>query len=363
MSDQPSMRAAVYHGPGDIRVESVAVPPSLDGETLVRVLRSGLCGTDVSEWASGPHMIPLSYRHPHSDHQGPMIPGHEFIGEVVSTPAGSGLDVGALVASGAQVFCGECQRCSEGRVNICERLYTLGLNANGGHAEFVAAPSRCFVPVPPSIPLDFAGLAQPLAVGVHAARRSRVSAGDSVLISGAGAIGSFVLVALKHMVPDLTITVTDVDGVKLDRAVRLGASSATTPVSLEADPVFDVTIEASGVPGTLPYCLERTRSGGTLLCVGLPSRPVELDVHELVLREITLETTVALVTADDLPLALTILDQRRAVGEELLDSVRPLEDAPGVLEAMVRGEVHGKVLLDPSPLAGRDTIPFEALPG
>jgi len=342
------MRAAVYHGAGDIRIEQRPVPSPSAGELLVRVLRSGLCGTDVTEWSSGPHMIPLTTRHPHSTHSGPMIPGHEIVGEVVSAPGDSEFTVGTRVVSGAQVPCGTCARCTEGRVNICEQLYSLGLNANGGHAEYLVGPVGSFVAVPPALDLDAAGLTQPLAVGLHAARRSGARAGDSVLVSGAGAIGSFVIAGLRFLEPTLHITATDIDEVALARAQRIGADEIVVAGSASShSQVFDVTIEASGAPGTLAACLDRTRRGGCALVVGMPARPVELDMYQLVLKEITITTTVALIASEDLTASLQILASTN-LASEMLESVRPLTEITAVLEAMSRGTISGKVLLDPT---------------
>lgn len=343
------MRAAVYYGRRDIRIERVPRPVPGEGDALVRVLRSGLCGTDVTEWVAGPVMIPLHAQHPHSLHQGPTIPGHEMLGEIVSAPAESGLIPGMIVAGGAQVACGDCKTCRAGRINVCEKLYTLGLNANGGHAEYVAGPARYWVPTPEGMDLDAAGLTQPLAVGLHAARRSGAVAGDQVLIAGAGAIGSFVLAGLRHLVPDLEITVTDVDPAKLERALHLGANAVLDSASDEtpAPGQYDVVIEASGAPGLLVKCLEYTRTGGRVLAVGLSAAPQELDPHDFILREITIDSTNALVTPHDIPTAIEILATTN-LGAEMLDSVRPLSDVATALDELATGHVQGKVLLDPT---------------
>ncbi|MFO7294362.1 MAG: alcohol dehydrogenase catalytic domain-containing protein, partial [Acidimicrobiia bacterium] len=108
-----TMRAAVYYGPRDIRLEEAPVPVPGTGEVLVEVLRSGLCGTDVTEWVAGPKLIPLHRRHPHSGHQGPMIPGHEMVGRVVESDSPD-LPPGTLVAGAASVPCWDCDRCREG---------------------------------------------------------------------------------------------------------------------------------------------------------------------------------------------------------------------------------------------------------
>ena len=125
-----TMTAAVFHGRGDVRIEHRPVPVPGPGQALVRVLRSGICGTDATEFKSGPIMFPIERPHPISGHQGPLVIGHEFVGEIVALAddAASEFAIGDRVASGAGVSCGECDRCLEGRTNLCRRYYTLGLN-------------------------------------------------------------------------------------------------------------------------------------------------------------------------------------------------------------------------------------------
>ena len=212
------MKAAVYHASGDVRIEQYDVPTPVAGEVLLKVLRSGMCGTDASEYKAGPKMFPTQTKHPISGHHGPLILGHEFIGEVVSiTDGAGGFKVGDTVASGAGISCGKCKRCKEMRTNLCEKYVTLGLNRDGGMAEFVAVPTSTLVMVPKGLDLDAAGIAQPLAVGLHAARRAGVKNGDKVLLIGAGAIGTFVLAGLKHLF-DVDVTVLDFGGARLEKS-------------------------------------------------------------------------------------------------------------------------------------------------
>lgn len=349
------MRAAVYHGSHDVRLEDVPVPEPGPGEVLLHVLRTGMCGTDATEWSAGPHTFPVDRRHPVTGHLGPMIPGHEFVGEVVETaPGGGRFGVGDRLASGAGVSCGECDRCREGRTNLCRRYYTLGLNTAGGMAEYVAVPESSLVPLPGGLSVDSAGLAQPLAVGLHAARRSGARSGDRVVLIGAGAIGSFTQVGLGYLA-DVDLTVIDFPGPRLDRAARLGATRtlAAGPDNAEAlvatlgPQTVDIVIEASGAPGQLDHAISLVRNGGTILQVGLPARAQEVDVHSLVMREITVATTLAHVCGQDLAPALEILATTR-LADELLDSVRPLDDLGDQLERLSTGRLDGKVLFDPS---------------
>ncbi|QRP50841.1 alcohol dehydrogenase catalytic domain-containing protein [Amycolatopsis sp. FDAARGOS 1241] len=346
------MRAAVYHGRQDVRIEEVPVPEPRAGEVLLAVRRSGICGSDATEWAAGPKMVPLTRRHPGSGHFGPMIIGHEFVGEVVS--GGSGLAAGELVAAGAGVSCGQCHRCGQGRTNLCRRYYTLGLNAPGGLAEYVAAPAGMLRRIPDGISLDHAGLAQPLAVGLHAARRAGVRPGDSVVVIGAGAIGSFVLAGLRHLY-EAEVTVLDFPGDKLDRAARLGAARVVDATGDVVEAVreqtggrgADVVIEASGAPGQFENAVRMVTDGGRVLAVGLPKQAPSVDLFGLVLREITVDSTVAHVCGEDLAPALEIL-AGGVLGAELLDSVIGLEDLTDRgLARLAAGGVDGKVLIDP----------------
>jgi (R,R)-butanediol dehydrogenase/meso-butanediol dehydrogenase/diacetyl reductase len=348
------MRAAVFHGAHDVRIEDLPQPRAAAGEVLLRVLRSGMCGTDASEWKAGPKTFPLDRPHPVTGHSGPMVFGHEFIGEVVEHGDGATSPLGSLVASGAGVACGSCDRCLQGRTNLCRSYYTLGLNTAGGLAEFVAVPESTLVPVPEGLSLDAAGLAQPVAVGLHGARRAGARDGDRVVLIGAGAIGTFLLTGLRSLT-DVDLTVIDFAGPRLDRAGRLGADRVVEAGPGAAEHVrdvvgslgADVVIEASGAPGQLAAALGMVRPGGTVLQVGLPAGPQEIDVWSLVMREVTVQTTLAHVCGADLAPALDLLSST-TLAEELLEGVFPLGRLPEQLDRLASGQLEGKILFDPT---------------
>ena len=209
-----------------------------------------------------------------------MILGHEFVGEVRRGPQGSRFAVGRrgrVAAPG--VSCGECERCLEGRTNLCQRYYTLGLNIAGGMAECVSVAREDAGAVPDAMSLDRAGLAQPMAVGLHAARRSGVRSGDRVVLIGAGAIGSFVLAGCARWRTSTSPSSTSRAraGPRRCASVR-PASSPLVPTRRDGlrDAVdgaaIDVVIEASGAPGQLNNAIGMVRTGGTILQVGLPGR-------------------------------------------------------------------------------------------
>jgi (R,R)-butanediol dehydrogenase/meso-butanediol dehydrogenase/diacetyl reductase len=349
------MKAAVYHSAGDVRIEERDVPTPSAGEALLKVLRSGMCGTDASEYKSGPKIFATQTKHPVSGHHGPMILGHEFIGEIVGdVDTASGFTTGDVVASGAGISCGTCKRCTELRTNLCEKYVTLGLNRDGGMAEYVAVPTSTLVKIPAGLSLDAAGIAQPLAVGLHAARRAGVRDGDRVLLIGAGAIGTFVLAGLKNLFT-AEVTVLDFGGSRLERAARLGADhTVEVGENAEADvrKIFgdagiDVIIEASGAPGQLQFAIGLVKRGGNILQVGLPSTKQEIDVHKIVMSEINIQTTLAHVCDQDLGPALKILGAT-TLAAELIEGVYPLSEISTQLELLGAGQIQGKVLFDPS---------------
>ena len=350
------MRAAVYHGQRDVRVEQRPVPAPRPGELLVRVSRCGICGTDAGEFANGPRMFPTERAHPASGHLGPLVLGHEFTGSVVEQGAQvSGEWVGRRVVSGAGVSCGTCEWCVAGRTNLCAAYWTLGLNADGGLAGFVTVPAPTCRVVPDGVTDDAAALAQPLAVGLHAVRRAGVRRGDVVVLVGAGAIGSFVLAGLPDAAPGRVIAV-DVDPGRLAAARALGATDTLDAgrddpvaalVELTGGRGADVVIEASGAAGNAQRAVRMATRGGRVLQVGLPHEPQRLDLADLTLREIDVRTTVAHVGDEDVPAALDLL-ARTDLTAQLLDRVIAIERlVPDGLEAMLRGEVSGKVLIDP----------------
>jgi len=348
------MLAGVLHAPGDLRVEEVAEPAPSEGEVLIEVTYNGLCGTDATEYSKGPMMVPLNARHPGSGHLGPTILGHEFIGRVVAAGAGAESWVGKRVACGAGVSCGTCAWCRRGRTNLCESYYTLGLSTHGGLAERVCAPTSTLAEIPSDVRDVDAALAQPLAVGLHAVSRSGVQPGDTVVIMGAGAIGSFILAGLRGHQGE--VVVMDIDAPRLAAAEAMGA---TRTIQLTGDMTtgdlidqvgrsVDLVIESAGAPGSAARALDLVARGGRVLLVGLAKEPQPLALAGIVLREIDITTTVAHVCGTDLPRALELL---RATPLSDLIGVKEVPLAtvePDGLRPLVAGTAGAKILVKPN---------------
>jgi (R,R)-butanediol dehydrogenase/meso-butanediol dehydrogenase/diacetyl reductase len=352
------MRAAVFHGAGDVRIEAVAEPGAPGpGEVLIAPSMAAICGTDASEYAHGPHMIPLHTRHPGSGHVGPLVLGHEFVGAVEAV--GDGVDsvaVGDRVVSGAGVSCGECAWCRAGRTNLCASYYTLGLSAPGGLAEQVISPASICVPVPDAVADVGAAMTQPLAVAIHALDRGGVGAGQTVAVRGIGGIGGFLIGAASTRELRWLIAV-DVDPGKLALAEALGADDAIDARGTDVAAAIreatagegaDVVIEASGVPANPSIAIHATRRGGRVVIVGLQADPPPVDIFDAALREVDLIATVAHICDSNLPASLAVLAQTELAGEvlgEVVPMTRLVEDAIAPLAA---GTAPGKMVVEVS---------------
>ncbi len=340
------MKAAVYYGPGNIRIESVSEPQRVaPSEVMIEVSRAAICGTDSAEWAHGPLLA-----------KPPVVLGHEFVGRVVDVGGEvDGLSVGDRVSCGAGISCGECDWCRAGRTNLCAQYRTLGLHVDGGLAEYVVSPAAICRRVPESVGDDAAATAQPLAVALHAVRRSGVEAGRSCVVIGTGGIGAFVVAgaAAKGASPLIAL---DIDDERLETARRLGADRIVNVAGRELAEVIAtaadgegpaVVIEASGAPNAPAAALAGVRRGGRVLLIGLQAAPRELDLLSITTREIDLVTTLAHVCNIDLPEALALLETSD-VADVVIDRVIDLDD---LVEAGIRplaeGSAKGKIVVSP----------------
>jgi (R,R)-butanediol dehydrogenase/meso-butanediol dehydrogenase/diacetyl reductase len=357
------MRAAVYHGAGDIRVETVPDPAPGPGELLLEIHAAGVCGTDVGEFVHGPASYAVA-GHPVTGHEGPLIPGHELAGRVVACGAGAdGFREGAVVASGAGVSCGDCFQCRAGRTNLCTRYWTVGLHRDGALAQFCAVPAATCIDVSPyGLDEETAALAQPMAIAVHSMRRGRLEPGQDAVVIGAGGIGAFLAYAAAQL--GARVTVVDLSPERLDLARALGAAELIRPepgMPLR-DALSDrginhpVVYEASGSPHALGEAIGALPQGARLVVIGLQPQPVAVDLRRLTLDEVEFIGTNAHAVAIDLPEALRLVAARRSAWVDVAPIVLPLDQlASGALEPMAVGTSAAvKTLIDPWATSARE---------
>jgi (R,R)-butanediol dehydrogenase / meso-butanediol dehydrogenase / diacetyl reductase len=341
------VRAAVFHGPHDVRIENVAEPADpAEGEVVLEVLRAAICGTDASEWDHGPILCRPG-----------VVLGHEFVGRVAAVGADiPDLRVGDRVVSGAGISCGRCAWCLAGRTNLCVEYRTLGLQVDGGLAEYVTSPASICRLVPEQVDDDAAAMTQPLAVALHALSRVALQRQESVAVVGVGGIGSFIVAGAAHRAPDGRVVAIDLDPQRLATASALGAHEAVDAsgqdlaqllLELTGGVGFDVVIEATGAPHAPAASLAGARRGGRVLLVGLHGAPCELELTPTILREIDVFTTVAHVCDTDIPAALELLAES-VVATVTAGPRIPLDElvAEG-LRPIAERRATGKILVTP----------------
>ncbi|MDW3177991.1 MAG: alcohol dehydrogenase catalytic domain-containing protein [Acidimicrobiia bacterium] len=351
------MKAAVYYGQKDIRVEDVALPSPAEGELLIAISSVGICGTDAAEFEYGPSLFPISHRHAVTGHSGPMVPGHEFAGVVAGVGAGvTGFSEGDLVTSGAGISCGSCSMCQAGRTNLCASYSTVGLERNGGLAEFTTAPAVACVNLEQrSISSDVAALAQPMSIAVHAMRRGQISRGDDVVVLGAGAIGAFLIHAASR--EGANVTAVDLDPRRLEAARALGATatvqtnrdSSITAQLLAQGLQPKITYECTGVPPAVEAAVTVTERGGRIVIVGLQKKPVPVELLAVTLQEKELTGTMAHVFNADFGHAVDLVENERDLWALVAPDVLPLDDLvdEGLRPMIENRDTPIKTLLDP----------------
>jgi (R,R)-butanediol dehydrogenase / meso-butanediol dehydrogenase / diacetyl reductase len=306
-SSAERVRAAVFHGPRDVRIEDVPGPaaPAAD-EVVLEVIRAAICGTDASEWDHGPILCRLG-----------VVLGHEFVARVVDAGAEvTDVRVGDRVVSGAGISCGHCYWCVHRRTNLCAEYRTLGLQVDGGLAEYVTSPASICRLVPDRCDDDAAAMTQPLAVALHALSRVAQAPDETVAVIGAGGIGSFIIAGASRRTAEGRVVAVDIDADRLATASALGANEtvdatgrdlADLLLELTGGVGFDVVIEASGAPHAPAAAIAGARRGGRVLLVGLHNEPRALDLTPMIVREVDIFTTVAHVCDSDIPAALELL--------------------------------------------------------
>lgn len=331
-----SMSAFVWRGGAEVGVEEVPRPAASDGWALVDVAFSGICGTDLHICAG---------EHPRAE--APLVVGHEFVGTVHE--AAGGFAAGQPVVIEPLLNCGRCAPCRGGTPHVCESLRLIGIDVPGGIAEQVAVPLDRLVALPEGMELDRAAFVEPLAVAVHAVRRSEVRLGDRVMVAGAGPIGLAVAGCARNAGAQ-TVYVSEPARWRRQVASELGFE-VLDPENPGADlrgrtdgEGADVVFDTAAHPAVAGSITSWAATGGRIVFVGTYGAPAALNLQEIVFRE--LDTVGCRVyTRRDVLTAVELLASGRFDPTPLITSTVALEEAPAALERLRAGD-ELKVLID-----------------
>ncbi|MDU0288477.1 L-threonine 3-dehydrogenase [Saccharothrix longispora] len=270
-------------GPG-LSLTDVPDPTPGPGDVVVRVLRTGICGTDLhidswDEWAA-------------QNIRAPLVLGHEFVGEVVETgPSVTGVRVGDLVSGEGHLVCGTCRNCKAGRRHLCARTRGLGVHSDGAFAQYVVLPEQNAWVHRAPVDLDVAAIFDPFGNAVHTALSFPVI-GEDVLITGAGPIGIMAAAVAKHA-GARNVVITDVSEHRLELARAVGVDVALNVADrtiseaqseLGMTEGFDVGMEMSGRPIALQEMIGNMTHGGRIAILGLPAEEFAVDWSSVVLK-------------------------------------------------------------------------------
>jgi threonine 3-dehydrogenase len=272
-----------------LRLMDVPEPAVGPGDVLIKVLRTGICGTDlhIRNWDGWAQQTV----------EAPLVLGHEFVGEVVETGRGvTDIAVGDRVSGEGHLVCGKCRNCQAGRRHLCRATVGLGVGRDGAFAEYVALPaSNVWVHRVP-VDLDVAAIFDPFGNAVHTAL-SFPLVGEDVLITGAGPIGLMAAAVAQHA-GARHVVITDVSEDRLDLARKIGVSLALNVAEsgiAEGQRVlglregFDIGLEMSGNPVAMRDMLANMTHGGRIAMLGLPSEEFAVDWSRIVTSMITIK--------------------------------------------------------------------------
>ena len=283
------MRAIVKQeaAPG-LAMTDVPEPEIGINDVLIRVERTGICGTDLhiydwNEWAQ--QAVPV-----------PLVVGHEFVGEITEVGSNvSDFHPGDVVSGEGHVVCGRCRNCMAGRRHLCAFSKSIGVNRPGAFAEYIALPMTNVWHHEPSIDRDVAAIFDPFGNAVHTALQFPVL-GEDVLITGAGPIGIMAAAVVRHA-GARHVVITDVNAYRLELARSMGVSLAVdvretsiadTQAKLGMREGFDVGLEMSGNPTALHDMLTNMAHGGRIAMLGLPDEPFAIDWNTVIFDQLTI---------------------------------------------------------------------------
>jgi threonine dehydrogenase-like Zn-dependent dehydrogenase len=310
------MEALVFQQQGDARIVEMPKPVPAAHEVLVKVAATGICHTDL-DILHGRYLSAY-----------PVVPGHEIAGTVVARgDAVSDVAIGARVAIDPMIPCGHCRACRAGRPSLCANLQAYGATTNGGFAPFLAVAAGNVHSVA-NLPFHVAALAEPLGCVMHGIDRACVEPGMRALVFGAGPIGLMMMMGLQTRgVSD--VTMVDLEPSRREQAVALGATAAVDGNGIEPTALgdgFDLVVDCTGVAEVAGRMPAFARDGATILFFGVcaPLKRIEVSPYEIFRRELILIGSHAV--SNNLPDAISVLNQLGAKAEALVSHRLPLDD-------------------------------------
>ncbi len=343
------MKALVYTKPYCLEYSDFPDPAVGDDDVLIRVKACGICGSDVHGYTGKTgRRIP------------PLIMGHEAAGVVEQVGKNvKDFKKGDRVCFDSTVYCNKCEPCRQGCYNRCEKRQVLGVSVpsfkrHGAFAEYVAVPWWIVSKIPDNLSFIHAALLEPVSIAAHAANRAPIEDGDTVVIIGTGTIGLFVLQACR-LKGAARVIVSDINEFRLEVAKKLGADQLVNPEKSNLKETVlkqtkgkgaDISFEVVGYADTFTDAISVTKMGGHLIAVGNLQKKVEIDLQELVARELTFTGSYA--SAGEFRSGIELVASDKINVQPLISDVLPLTEGPSAFDRLLKAEENLlKIVLEP----------------
>ena len=352
------MKAAVWHGRQDVRIENVNdPPPPPPGQVQVKVAWCGICGTDLHEYMGGPLYIPLGRPHPVTGVQAPVIIGHEMSGIVIAL--GDGVEnfaVGDRVAACPIIGCGKCRWCRSGSMAQCDRVAFLGTSWTGGAlAERLNLNAYQCYHLTDAISDEIGALVEPFSSTVRAVAQGQPCTEDNVAIVGAGPIGLMALMAARLRGVKRVVAI-EMAQRRIEAAKLCGADDVIDPtrddpekraLEITEGQGFDLVMECAGQPASVLMAAKLTRTRGRLVIMGVFEKPAAIDLTDVVFREKTISGSMSGYGLYDE--TIRIMTDPRFRGDLLITDHIALDDlvAKGYHGLLHEKDKHVKMLVRP----------------
>lgn len=348
------MRALVIETPGTFSAQTVPDPTPGRGEVVVRVASVGICGTDV-------HIVEGEF--PPTPY--PIVPGHEFAGELVSfgpdaaVSNPTGLRIGDRVAVDPSLFCGTCHYCAIGRGNLCERWGAIGDTVDGAMAEYVAVPIGCCYRLPDNVTYAHGALVEPLSCAVHAYDVLPRALGSHYLIYGAGTMG-LLMMQLAASAGAASVSVVDLNADRLEVADTLGADATATAADKFDQPQgWEVVIDCTGAVAAIEDGLSRVRRGGTYQQFGVAPGAATASVSPFRIYNDEITIVGSMAVLHSFGRAVELMGKGVVDAETMITHSFALDEFATALQTF-RDGVGRKIQIRPGTVAASDTMPTVA---
>jgi 2-desacetyl-2-hydroxyethyl bacteriochlorophyllide A dehydrogenase len=322
------VKAVVIEKPNSMSVSKIEDPTPQAGEAVIKVEACGICGTDIHVLRG--EFAPTRY---------PIVPGHEFCGEVVAVAKDvKNVKVGDFVAVDPSLFCGHCRQCRAGRFNHCENWNATGVgSANGASAEFVAVPASNAFQLPSEMPRHWGALVEPLSCAVHGLDQVDLKVADNYLIYGAGTMG-LLLAQLAKDSGASQLDMVERNPKRHDLAKRLAADRiAVSADELDRPQGWDVVIDATGVVPAIEDGLKRVARGGTFLMFGVANADATATFNPFKIYNDEIKIIGSMAVLHSFERALTLLAKGVIDSEAMITNRFPLDEYSKAIDTFLAG--------------------------